>query len=102
MVRLDLPTQTMAHCKPDEEKVVHTTYHSQLELYLVLTEKHLMAINAEGELVRKLPNETLFGSKFFFMCTLQDGYRGVPNNREDFALFVKGDHLYSSNLQVFF
>lgn len=49
---------------------MHTTYHSLLELYLVLTEKHLMAINSEGELVRKLPNETLFGSKFFFMCYL--------------------------------
>ena len=90
IVRLDLPTQTMAYCKPDEEKVVHTTYHSLLELYLVLTEKHLM--------VRKLPNETLFGSKFFFMCALQDGYKGVPNHREDYALFVKGDHLYSCNL----
>ena len=48
VVRLDLPTQTMAYCKPDEEKIVHTTYHSLLELYLVLTEKHLMAINGEG------------------------------------------------------
>lgn len=60
----------MAYCKPDEERIVHATYHSILELYLVLTDKHMMAINAEGELVRKLPNETLFGSKFFFMSAL--------------------------------
>jgi hypothetical protein len=102
LIRLDLPTQTMVYSNSDDERVVHATYHALLELYLVLTEKHIIAINTEGELIKRLPNEPIFGAKYFFLSALADGYQGVPNSRSDYALYVKGDHLYSCALSVGF
>ena len=45
--------------------------------------------------------EGLQGAKFVFIVALQDGYKGVPNNREDFLVYVKGDHLYACSASVF-
>ena len=67
-----------------------------------MTEKHLIAVNGEGELIRRLPCEQLIGAKYLFVIGLQDGYRGNPNHREDFLIFVKGDHLYSCPLLVYY
>lgn len=33
---------------------------------------------------------------------MDDGYKGVPNNREDFAIYVKGDYLYKATAQVYY
>ena len=49
-----------------------------------------------------MDNESIFAAKYFFIISLNDGYQGVPNNRSDFAIYVKGDHLYSCPLGVYF
>ena len=33
---------------------------------------------------------------------MEDGYQGVPNNRDDFAIYVKGDYLYKAKLKINF
>lgn len=33
---------------------------------------------------------------------MNDGYQGVPNNREDFLLFVKADNLYTSKAKLYY
>ncbi len=81
--------------------MLHATYHNILAVYLILTEKCLLAVNEAGELIATMVIEGLQGAKFVFMVALQDGYRGVPNNREDLLVYVKGDHLYSSRVSVF-
>lgn len=33
---------------------------------------------------------------------MADGFKGSPNNREDFLIFVKSDHLYTVKIDVFY
>lgn len=33
---------------------------------------------------------------------MEDGYKGVPNNREDFFMYVKADHLYTSKAKIYY
>jgi hypothetical protein len=68
----------------------------------LLSEHNILAINQEGELIKKLPNEGLFGCKYFFFVAMIDGYYGLPNNRNDFVIYVKGDHLYTAKAKVFY
>ncbi len=36
------------------------------------------------------------------MQSMSDGYKGIPNNRQDFLVYVKGDHLYTAKLEVYY
>lgn len=58
-------------------------------------------MNRGGELIKKMANEYLFGSKFIFLVPMSDGYKGVPNHRDDLMLYVKGDNLYMVKTDVF-
>ena len=31
---------------------------------------------------------------------MEDGYKGVPNNRDDFAVYIKGDYFYKATAEV--
>jgi hypothetical protein len=33
---------------------------------------------------------------------MSDGYKGEPNNRQDFAVYVKNDYLYTASLKVYY
>lgn len=54
-MRLDVPTQTMVNSNLDDERLIHSTYHTPLQLFLLLSEKNIVVVNSEGELIRRLP-----------------------------------------------
>ena len=33
---------------------------------------------------------------------MSDGYKGEPNNRDDFMIYVKSDYLYSATAKVYY
>ena len=48
VIKLDTLSQTLVYSNIDDEKIIFTTYHTALELYLILTEKSILAVNSEG------------------------------------------------------
>lgn len=37
-----------------------------------------------------------------FFAVLSDGYRGIPNKREDLVVYVKNDHLYTAKATFYY
>lgn len=48
IIKLDTANQTFVYSNIDDERIIFTTYHSSLKLYVILTEKHILAVNNEG------------------------------------------------------
>ena len=44
----------------------------------------------------------IVGLLLAFIIPMQDGYKGVPSNRDDFLVYIKGDYLYKATAKVSF
>ena len=71
---MNLQTQTLKSCHLEEEKVISAVYHPVLEVYMVNTERKIMAVNNESEIVAKQRIVPLLEAKHIILVPMEDGY----------------------------
>ena len=71
---MNINLQTLKSCLIEDEKILSATYYENLEIFIISTDKYILTVNKEAEIVSRQRIPDLLESKSLIILNMYDGY----------------------------